>query len=205
MMRKLVLHTPGKQPTILRSWLIEHEHRFLFVVLGAYQQMHLQHQPILSDVNAENFDEAFKMFRPGSFESPYSWPSYRTEWTPVIYGTADSSEELTDTKVQDMMDTCQSFFDPYVDEENVKAVRQRYGVDVITMESPVLGRQKIKSLVKDDVEGERVMNKFDALKVFSDDVEATYMGRHPLLGYVANVKQGELGLSKVEVGGHITM
>ncbi|KAJ7877968.1 hypothetical protein B0H14DRAFT_1663687 [Mycena olivaceomarginata] len=161
--------------------------RFLFVVLGAYQQMHLQHQPILSDVNAENFDEAFKMFR------------------PVIYGTADSSEELTDTKVQDMMDTCQSFFDPYVDEENVKAVRQRYGVDVITMESPVLGRQKIKSLVKDDVEGERVMNKFDALKVFSDDVEATYMGRHPLLGYVANVKQGELGLSKVEVGGHITM
>ncbi|KAF7358097.1 FAD/NAD(P)-binding domain-containing protein [Mycena venus] len=161
--------------------------RFLFVVLGAYQQMHLQKQPILSDVNAENFDEAFKMFR------------------PVIFGTADSSKQLTDTKVQDMMDTCQSFFDPYVDEENVKAVRQRYGVDAVKMESPVLGRQKIKSLVKGDIEGERVLNKFDALKVFSDDVEATYMGRHPLLGYVAKVRQGELGLGKVDdVNGHFT-
>ncbi|KAJ7656560.1 hypothetical protein B0H17DRAFT_373719 [Mycena rosella] len=153
--------------------------RFLFVVLGAYQKMHLQAYPILSDVNAKNFDEAFKMFR------------------PVIYGLADSSKELTDAKVQEMMDTCRSFFDPYVNEEHVKAVRQRYGTEVIQMESPVLGRQKIKDLVKDDADAERVLNKYDVLRVFSDDVEATHMGRDPLLGYIATVKRGELGLTKV--------
>lgn len=114
----------------------------------------------------------------------------------VIYGLADSSKELTDAKVQDMMDTCQSFFDPYVDEEHVKSVRERYGTEVIKMESPVLGKQRIKTLVKDDAEAERVLTKFDAIKVFSDDVEATYMGRHPLLGYIAIIKKGELGLNK---------
>jgi len=152
--------------------------RFLFVVLGAYQQMHLQQYPILSDVNAKDFDEAFKMFR------------------PVIYGLADSSTTLTDAKVQEMMDQFQSFFDPYVDEENVKAVRQRYGTEFVHMASPVLGKEKIKSLVNDDLEAERVLKKVDALRVFSDDIEVTYMGRHPLLGYVANIKKGELGLRK---------
>ncbi|KAF7348029.1 FAD/NAD(P)-binding domain-containing protein [Mycena sanguinolenta] len=152
--------------------------RFLFVVLGAYQQMHLQMHPILSDINAKNFDEAFKMFR------------------PVIYGLADSSKGLTDSKVQDMMDTFQNYFDPYVDEEHVMAVRRRYGTEVIRLESPVLGREKIMSLVKDDNDGERVLKKIDAARVFTDDIEVTRMGHHPLLGYVANIEKGQLGLRK---------
>ncbi|KIJ41549.1 hypothetical protein M422DRAFT_60433 [Sphaerobolus stellatus SS14] len=68
--------------------------RFLFVVLGAYKQMHIQQNLVLSDVDEDNFDRAFEMFR------------------PVIFGLADSQRKLTDTKVQDMMDVCQSFFDP---------------------------------------------------------------------------------------------
>lgn len=40
---------------------------FLFVVLGAYRQMRQQDQPILSDVNEDNFDGAFAMFKPGMF------------------------------------------------------------------------------------------------------------------------------------------
>lgn len=39
--------------------------RFLFVVLGAYQQMHIQTAPILGELDEENFDRAFDMFRPG--------------------------------------------------------------------------------------------------------------------------------------------
>ncbi|KAJ3489008.1 hypothetical protein NLJ89_g11565 [Agrocybe chaxingu] len=53
-------------------------------------------------------------------------------------------------------------------------------------------------MTKGDAEGERVLRKFDALKVFGEDVEATNLGRNPLLGYRANVKVGELGLIKVE-------
>ncbi|KAF8154859.1 hypothetical protein B0H34DRAFT_799593 [Crassisporium funariophilum] len=155
--------------------------RFLFVVLGAYKQMHLQAVPVLSDVNADNFDQAFDMFR------------------PVIFGLADSQKKLTDAKVQDMMDICQSFFDPHVDEDHIHTARQRYGVDLIKMQAPVLGKERIEAIVEEDDEmGMRVLKKFDALKVFSDDVEATYMGRNPLLGYRANVKRGELGLIKVD-------
>jgi hypothetical protein len=154
--------------------------RFLFVVLGAYRQMHLQSTPLLGEVHEESFDKAFEMFR------------------PVIFGLADSQKKLTDAKVNDVMDICQSFFDPTVDEDQIHTTRQRYGVDLVKMQAPVLGKQKIEELVKDDKVGERVLRKFDALKVFSDDVEATYMGRNPLLGYRANVKRGELGLLKAE-------
>ncbi|EMD35669.1 hypothetical protein CERSUDRAFT_139562, partial [Gelatoporia subvermispora B] len=136
--------------------------RFLFVVLGAYQQMHLQSAPVLSDINAENFDDAFEMFRP-------------------IYGLADSQTRLTDAKVQHMMDVCQSFFDPYVSEEHVLGVRARYGPASATLAGPVLGSEQIEQMVGGDTpEREmdtRVLRKFDALKVFSDDVEATYMER----------------------------
>ncbi|PPQ70820.1 hypothetical protein CVT24_001037 [Panaeolus cyanescens] len=154
--------------------------RFLFVVLGAYRQMHLQSTPLLGEVHEESFDKAFEMFR------------------PVIFGLADSQKKLTDAKVNDVMDICQSFFDPTVDEDHIHATRQRYGVDLVKMQAPVLGKDKIQELVKDDEVGERVLKKFDALKVFSDDVEATYMGRNPLLGYRANVKRGELGLIKAD-------
>ncbi|KAF8166309.1 FAD/NAD-binding domain-containing protein [Mycena galopus ATCC 62051] len=154
--------------------------RFLFVVLGAYQQMHLQSYPILSDVNAKNFDDAFKMFH------------------PVIFGTADSRSTLTDDKVQDMMDRFEIVCSPYVNETNVKAVRERYGPDIVTMEAPILGKAKIKELVKDDVEAERVLTQADAMRVFTDDIDIRHTGRHPLLGYVAHVVMGELGLKRFE-------
>ncbi|KAF8898068.1 hypothetical protein CPB84DRAFT_1815800 [Gymnopilus junonius] len=160
--------------------------RFLVVVLSAYKQMHLQSTSVLSDADAENFDEAFDMFR------------------PVIFGLADSQKKLTDTQVQDIMDICQSFFDPNVNEDDIHSARQRYGVDLIKMQAPVLGKQKIDELAKGDEVGERVLKKFDALKVFSDDVEATYMGRNPVLGYKANVKRGELGLIKVDAADQVT-
>jgi len=169
--------------------------RFLFVVLGAYKQMHLQSVPVLSDVNADNFDTAFDMFRPGN-EAPSIYCNPADHIFPVIFGLADSQHKLTDKKVQDVMEICQRFFDPNVDEADVIAAKQRYGADLIRMQAPVLGKDKIDEMVKGDAVGERVLRKFDALKVFGDDVEAAAMGRNPLLGYRANVKIGELGLIK---------
>ncbi|KAF7363225.1 FAD/NAD(P)-binding domain-containing protein [Mycena venus] len=153
--------------------------RFLFVVLGAYQQMHLQQFPVLGDVNAKDFDEAFSMFR------------------PVIFGMSDSKTTLTDDRVQEMTNKFQSWFDPYVDEQSVMAVRERYGAEYVHVEAPVLGEDKIKSLVKEDAEAERVLKKVDVLKALADEVDVTgAMDRHPLLGYTANIKQGSLGLRK---------
>ena len=39
--------------------------RFLVVVLSAYKQMKAQRENVLSDIGEDNFDRAFKFFRPG--------------------------------------------------------------------------------------------------------------------------------------------
>ena len=39
--------------------------RFLVVVLSAYKQMKSQRDNVLSDIDEDNFDRAFKSFRPG--------------------------------------------------------------------------------------------------------------------------------------------
>ncbi len=44
--------------------------RFLMVVLSAYQQMRNQKQPVLSEVGEDNFDRAFKFFKPGASLAP---------------------------------------------------------------------------------------------------------------------------------------
>ncbi|KAF5355373.1 hypothetical protein D9757_013347 [Collybiopsis confluens] len=150
--------------------------RFLFVVLGAYQQMHLQTSPVLtSDVNATNFDEAFAMFR------------------PVIYGTADSSRELTNEQVRDMVDKLQDHFEP-VNPEQVASVRQRYGAEFLRMDANVLGASAIADMTEGDQLGKKVLTKFDTLRVFQDDIDVKKMGRQALVGYSANIELGNLGL-----------
>lgn len=39
--------------------------RFLVVVLGAYKQIRSQKSNVLSDIDEDNFDRAFKFIRPG--------------------------------------------------------------------------------------------------------------------------------------------
>jgi hypothetical protein len=47
--------------TRLSVWL-----RFLVVVLSAYKQIRSQKENVLSDIDEDNFDRAFKCFRPGA-------------------------------------------------------------------------------------------------------------------------------------------
>ncbi|KAG2004322.1 FAD binding domain-containing protein, variant 2 [Coprinopsis cinerea AmutBmut pab1-1] len=152
--------------------------RFLFVVLGAYKQMHLQKELVLGDVSVENFDGAFEMFR------------------PVIFGLADSQKKLTDATVRDVMEVCERYFDPLVDEDKVLHTRQRYGAELMKFSSPPLGKDNIIKLVGDDPDSERVLRKFDAIKIFSEEVEAAYMGKSAVLGYRARVERGNLGLNR---------
>jgi hypothetical protein len=72
--------------------------RFLFVVLGAYQQMHLQQFPVrtVSEVNAKNFDDAFtgRMFHP-------SLSSFLSRMMAIMqlftWGEADAAQGITRT------------------------------------------------------------------------------------------------------------
>ena len=70
-MLKLVLRIQGEQKSTtalavqLTYVYLTLTLRFLLVVLSAYKQMHNQTKAILSDVQEDNFDKAFKLFRPG--------------------------------------------------------------------------------------------------------------------------------------------
>ncbi|KAF8067711.1 hypothetical protein FPV67DRAFT_1764766 [Lyophyllum atratum] len=72
--------------------------RFLLIVLSAYKQMRALDQPVLSDINEENFDRAFNFFR------------------PIIQGLADvtmqSSKELTEAELANTLDFCARTYMP---------------------------------------------------------------------------------------------
>lgn len=68
MMRKSALRIQGEYFGIGDQSMIrqtDSRFRFLLVVLSAYKQMHNQSVPVLSDVQEDNFDKAFRLFRPG--------------------------------------------------------------------------------------------------------------------------------------------
>lgn len=53
--------------------------RFLLVVLSAYRQIRSQNEPVLSDIDEDNFDRAFAFFRPGKQQQHH--PS--THYPPI--------------------------------------------------------------------------------------------------------------------------
>ncbi|KAJ8495116.1 hypothetical protein ONZ45_g12997 [Pleurotus djamor] len=120
--------------------------RFLFVVLGAYRQMRQQKQPILSDINEDNFDSAFALFR------------------PVIAGMADASDKLDDGQVDKAMDFCAKIFDPEVAFDNIISVRKRYDKSYSDVFGPIMDHKTIEEITNGDTEGEKVMLKMNALK-----------------------------------------
>ncbi|KAI0316299.1 hypothetical protein OF83DRAFT_1084353 [Amylostereum chailletii] len=80
--------------------------RFLVVVLSAYKQMRSQNADVLSDIDEDNFDRAFKALR------------------PVIQGNADLGPKLSEVEVQRALDFCSELFTPTTPAEH-EAVRVR--------------------------------------------------------------------------------
>lgn len=99
------------------------------------------------------------------------------------------------------MNNISGYFDPHVDEENIKAVRKRYGPDIVSLTGPALGDAKIDEVTKGDEEGQRVLRKMDAARVLAPDVEATGLGVESAVGYFAVVERGKLGLRKADESG----
>lgn len=68
--------------------------RFLMIVLSAYRQMRAQELPVLSDIDEDNFDRAFDLFR------------------PVIQGDVDVKKELSEASLRQTIDFCTQAFEP---------------------------------------------------------------------------------------------
>jgi len=157
--------------------------RFLLTVLGAYKQIRNQQVPVLSDIDEGNFDRAFDLIR------------------PVIQGTADAGQMLTEDELQKAMDFVTHIFVP-TDPEMQQDVGTRLGMDLLAPGAPILTKDQISSLSAGDQDTEYVLNQANATKSISD----FYTGPERLLGEVVNgfigcTKVGCLGLVRVSEEG----
>ena len=66
----------------VRNWIrgpaviIDGATRFLFIVLGIYKQIKAQEEPVMFEVDEDNFDRAFQFLRPGAYCTPAYYASY---------------------------------------------------------------------------------------------------------------------------------
>ncbi|KAJ7353678.1 hypothetical protein DFH08DRAFT_857474 [Mycena albidolilacea] len=153
--------------------------RFLLTVLGAYKQIRNQQVAVLSDIDEGNFDRAFDLIR------------------PVIQGTADAGQIITEDELQKAMDFVTHIFVP-TDPEMQERVGTRIGMDVLAPGAPILTKDQIAGLSAGDEDTEWVLNQANATKSISD----FYTGPERLLGEVVNglvgcTKVGCLGLVRV--------
>ncbi|KAJ7279073.1 hypothetical protein C8J57DRAFT_1502903 [Mycena rebaudengoi] len=153
--------------------------RFLLTVLGAYKQIRAQQIPVLSDIDEGNFDRAFDLIR------------------PVIQGTADAGQKLTEDELQKAMDFVTHIFNP-TDPEMQEAVGTRLGMDLLAPGAPILTEEQIDRMTAGDEDAKFVLNQSNATKTISD----FYTGPDRLLGEVVNgfigcTKVGCLGLIRV--------
>ncbi|KAJ7468679.1 hypothetical protein FB451DRAFT_1340310 [Mycena latifolia] len=153
--------------------------RFLLTVMGAYKQIRNQELPVLSDFDERNFDRAFDLIR------------------PVIQGTADAGQMLTEDELQKAMNFVTHIFVP-TDPELQQTVGTRLGIDLFGPGAAFRTTDEIASLAAGDEDVEHVLNQANATKSISD----FYTGPDRLLGEVVNglvgyTKVGSLGLTRV--------
>ena len=118
----------------------------------------------------------------------------------VVTGRVDRASDLTSERVKEMMGLVLNYFDPQVSDHNVKSVAKRYGAEMLNMNGPIMGPQKISQLVGGDEEAKRVLQKMDSLRVFSDDLDPRHMDRQAVCGYVSCTERGNMGLRRQSTG-----
>ncbi|KAL1701051.1 hypothetical protein EV121DRAFT_282952 [Schizophyllum commune] len=82
--------------------------RFLFIVLGIYKQIKAQEEPVMFEVDEDNFDRAFQFLR------------------PVIQGAADTDAGVSQSELQATMTFCQNIFS---DSHDIKRIDELSGGD----------------------------------------------------------------------------
>ena len=81
-------------------------------MLGAYRQVKSQRENVLSDINEDNFDRAFKLLRPGgAFHSCVVLRMLMKRAGTVIQGGSEMGR-LSEDEVQQAMDFCGKLFGP---------------------------------------------------------------------------------------------
>ncbi|KAK0470436.1 putative halogenase [Desarmillaria tabescens] len=149
--------------------------RFLFVVLGVYKQIRSQEMAVLYDVDEDNFDRAFHFLR------------------PVIQGSADVDESLTEAELQSTLDFCRNVFAP-TQPETYQAAVQRLG-SLADPDGPLLDTDMIDKLTGTDLDAKHALWKINARKPLQSmyDCKRNF-GTEIINGFCVKMEQGALGL-----------
>ncbi|KAJ8518265.1 hypothetical protein ONZ45_g4620 [Pleurotus djamor] len=152
--------------------------RFLLVVLSAYRQMqHQGNKAILGDVNFDNFEAAFAMFR------------------PIYQGEHDTSTKLTPDDLERMINFTRNLFTPTTHQQ-YQDVNTRVG-SLTALSGPVMGPDELaKVLDEDDSDAKAVLQRINSLKVLRNDTSPLSFTSEAVNGYVVNFERGKLGLIK---------
>ncbi|KAI5115143.1 hypothetical protein M0805_001127, partial [Coniferiporia weirii] len=149
---------------------------FLMVVLGAYKQMRAQSEPVLSDINEDNFDRAFDFLR------------------PVIQGSLDVNKPLSQADVAKTLEFCSNLFESTQPEERdavVEKIETTMSNDEDAVKSAMVESKANLTIeekrVLDYVALRKAMRTEDSLSIKSF-VSDTIGGRRPRL------ERGNLGL-----------
>ncbi|KAH7908475.1 putative halogenase, partial [Hygrophoropsis aurantiaca] len=152
--------------------------RFLVVVLGTYKQMRNQSQPVMSDIDEDNFDRAFDLIR------------------PVIQGTADVGKTLTEDELQKTMDFCRHLFAP-TDPEMYETVGARLDPNLLSTTGRVLTESEVDLLVgSHDDDARHVLHEVNARKpihIMYSPIDDFQGEVH--FGFKAVLERGRLGLA----------
>ncbi|KAJ6562743.1 putative halogenase [Mycena vulgaris] len=152
--------------------------RFLVVVLSIYRQINSQADPVLSDVDEDNFDRAFDFLR------------------PIIQGAADADQTVTEQTLQRTMDFCEHALGPTTPEMQA-AVAERVDASLLAPDGPIMGTTAVAALAGQDEEAKQVLWRVNARKAVEGmfDWEQNFQGES-LNGFAVVLERGVLGLRR---------
>ncbi|ETW77133.1 putative halogenase [Heterobasidion irregulare TC 32-1] len=152
--------------------------RFLMIVLSAYRQMqHQGNEAVLEDMNADNFEAAFALFR------------------PIYQGEHDTSVKLTNDSFSKMIDFTRNLFTPTTHQQYAE-VNKRVG-GLLDLSGPVMGPDDLdKVLDTEDSDAKAVLKRINSLKILRNDTSPESFTSDAVNGYVVRLERGHLGLVK---------
>ncbi|KAF9265990.1 putative halogenase [Marasmius fiardii PR-910] len=153
--------------------------RFLIVVWAAYRQIKFQSDPILSEVDEDNFDRAFNFLR------------------PVIQGATEAEPQLTEKELDEVIEFCKHAIAP-TDPEMVAEMSERVDPNLVALTAPVMNPKVVDELTGEDDEAKQVLWKVNSDKalgiIFS---EQNSFRSEVVNGFCANLERGSIGLCRV--------
>lgn len=165
--------------------------RYMMVVLAAYRQLTSQNEPVLSDVDEDNYDRAFEFIKPGRRKRHKD--SRTSDPNAVIQGTADTDPTITEDRLQATLDFCEhamAVTDPEMYEEVSKRIDPKY----MANDGPVLSIEQAKEIANGDEEVEMVLRRIQGRKaVESLYWEPNFRGEK-FAGLSIRMERGNLGL-----------